>query len=722
MAPKRGKQARKRSKPRTEAQTPLSLQAAVVNRIRSAAGTASIFAEVGIAAGRQVADQMAKPPGNAIGPGLREAVQRLVGDAHQAVDLMFSIFRLAANTIGAVVEAAPLPQGGIIQAPVRRKIAILGGGIAGLSPAHELAERGYEVEVYECKDVAGGKARSLSKPGTGKQGLENLPGEHGFRFFPGFYRHVTDTMRRIPYGKHKNVLQNLVPTQQIALATEDDTMVVSPANFPKSWDDLYSAFRSFFQVMKKISPVETLWFINRLLVIATSCDDRRLQQFEKMSWWDFTCAADRSKEFQKFYATGMTRCAVACQAETISTRTVGKILLQLLFNMATPGQQVDHLLNGPTNEVWIDPWVAYLRRLGVKYLTNNNVLSLECDGKQIIGVNVCEKSGATRTITADYYIAAIPVEKMKGLLSQPIFDADGSLADINNLCTEWMNGIQFFLKEDVKVAAGHVIYFDSPWALTSVSQQQFWDKDISECYGDGTIKGIFSVDISNWKAPGILYKKPAEKRTEDEIRKEVWAQINLHKGPDGAPIFKDPTVLGDWMLDPDIVIPQGGPKPGGPRTHNLEPLLVNVKNTWTSRPNAVTGIPNFFLASDYVQTYTDLATMEGANEAARRAVNGVLDAVKHPATDRCMVLPLCEPEFLTPLRSLDEVLFGVNLPNPFDMPFDELSTDGGKEWFDKMKWFDQMTAQISQANLRSIVRDFSSGIRMQKKLLDAFRK
>ena len=35
-------------------------------------------------------------------------------------------------------------------------------------------------------------------PGSGAGGRADLPAEHGFRFFPGFYRHLPDTMRRIP--------------------------------------------------------------------------------------------------------------------------------------------------------------------------------------------------------------------------------------------------------------------------------------------------------------------------------------------------------------------------------------------------------------------------------------------------------------------------------------------------------------------------------------------
>ena len=78
------------------------------------------------------------------------------------------------------------------------KVAVLGGGVAGLSAAHELVERGFQVDVYEAKGVMGGKARTIYKAGSGTGGRPDLPGEHGFRFFPGFYRHLPDTMKRIP--------------------------------------------------------------------------------------------------------------------------------------------------------------------------------------------------------------------------------------------------------------------------------------------------------------------------------------------------------------------------------------------------------------------------------------------------------------------------------------------------------------------------------------------
>src|SRR5215813_2085006 len=57
-----------------------------------------------------------------------------------------------------------------------RTVAVLGGGVGGLSAAHELAERGFEVTVYEARRDCGGKARSQPVAGTGTEGRRDLPG------------------------------------------------------------------------------------------------------------------------------------------------------------------------------------------------------------------------------------------------------------------------------------------------------------------------------------------------------------------------------------------------------------------------------------------------------------------------------------------------------------------------------------------------------------------
>ena len=41
------------------------------------------------------------------------------------------------------------------------RVIVLGGGVAGMSAAHELIERGFEVVVLERGQLAGGKARSI---------------------------------------------------------------------------------------------------------------------------------------------------------------------------------------------------------------------------------------------------------------------------------------------------------------------------------------------------------------------------------------------------------------------------------------------------------------------------------------------------------------------------------------------------------------------------------
>ncbi|HEY2300894.1 MAG TPA: FAD-dependent oxidoreductase, partial [Acidimicrobiales bacterium] len=199
---------------------------------------------------------------------------------------------------------------------------------------------------------------------------------------------------------------------------------------------------------------------------------------------------------------------------------------------------------------------------------------------------------------------------------------------------------------------------DSPWSLTSVSQAQFWPGlDFSE-RAAGQVGGILSVDISDWTSKGILFGRPAMECTREEIAEEVWAQMKEHLDRPGRPVLEEANRAG-WFIDDDIV----APNPDGLKDSiNLEPLLINTVGSWNWRPHATTAVANLMLASDYVRTYTDLATMEGANEAGRRAVNGILDAVGSDSP-RCALWPMSEPAIFAPFQALDRVRFRLGQPH-----------------------------------------------------------
>ena len=532
------------------------------------------------------------------------------------------------------------------------KVAILGGGVGGLSAAHELIERGFTVSVFERSNVFGGKARSIYVPNSGTGGRIDLPGEHGFRFFPAFYKHLPDTLMRIPFAGNVSVFNNLVHATRIEVAQAGKQPLILTGRLPQDMGDWLLALKDLFGGIG-VPDDEVLFFADRLLTLLTSCPERRVSEYEQTPWWTFIDAANHSASYQTLLAKGLTRSLVAVRAQEGSTRTVGYIFLQLIFGILTWGG-FDRLLSGPTSEVWLSPWTQYLSKKGVQFHSDTTVKAFKTDATGITGVTM-EQAGQQTDIVADYYIAALPVEVMSCLVTDEMKALAPSLANLGSLRTAWMNGIQFFLKQDVPLDHGHTLYADSPWALTSVSQRQFWQQASLANYGDGQVGGILSADISDWETPGILYGKPAMQCTAQEIMDEAWAQIKAHLNVGGAQPIRDENLL-SWFLDPDIQFPNPS------AATNLEPLLINTANSLQYRPNADTEIPNLLLASDYVRTYTDLACMEAANEAARRAVNKILTKTGSSATP-ASVWPMLEPDCFKPQIEYDRLRFNMGLPH-----------------------------------------------------------
>jgi 15-cis-phytoene desaturase len=540
---------------------------------------------------------------------------------------------------------------------VKRRVLVLGGGVAGLSAAQELAARGCAVEVIEARAEAGGKARSVSIPGSGTGGRRDLPGEHGFRFFPGFYRHLPDTMSRIPFGRQREgVLGNLVPATEFQIAVAGRRPVILPARLSLHPRGLLGALESLLDFRELGIPrAESLFFLQRLLVYLTSSDERRMGELEDISWWEFIDADRRSEAYQIYYGRALTRALVAVRAERGSTRTTASTFLQLALDLLTRGRSFDRVLDGPTSDVWIRPWIEHLRALGVRLTSGARIEAIRCEQGRITGVTVRRADGSRAWHTADDYIAALPVDVLIPLVTAPIAAAAPALSRLSRLTTAWMGGLQLYLRREVPLVHGHTILPGTPWALTAVSQGQFWREGLSG-YGSGELRGLLSVCISDWEAPGIVHGKPARALTSPEqLREEVWAQlVQSLEGRGDRPLSRE-DVIG-WFLDPSLSF-QGGRPP-----RNEEPLLINTVGSWKNRPEAVTEIPNLFLAADFVRTHTDVASMEAANEAARRAVNGVLAAAGATA-DACPVWRLEEPAIFAPLRALDRLRFQRGRPH-----------------------------------------------------------
>lgn len=547
-----------------------------------------------------------------------------------------------------------------------KSVAVFGAGIAGLTAAHELVDRGYSVTVYERKAL-GGKARSMPVPNSG---ATPLPAEHGFRFFPGFYRNVTDTMRRIPFpGNSNGTWENLTRATAYlhsGLGRSDLTVPLPfplpPIPKPITPKAFIESVTAVFETLYRLPAWEALYAAQKLAVYVTSSNDRKLGQWENMTWEDYIGANRRSPEYNRYLGDGIIRNLAASKSRDASAHSIGLVGEASVWSIFLLGNDhdrkgFDRVLNGPTSSQWLDPWVDHLRDQGVRFHVGHALARLTPNGRHIQSATVVNPSGVPRRVVADWYVSAIPCEKLAAVLTPNVINADPTLANIAQLRTEWMNGLMFYLKERVDVTKGHVNYVDSGWAITSISEEQFWKRSLTT-YGDGTVKECLSAIISDWATPGNFNGKSARDCVPEEIAREARAQIKAHLNDTDNVVDDD--MLHSWFLDPAII------DPGTPGVRNDEPLFIQDPGSWNRRPTAVTGIDNLFLAGEWIKTDQNVTTMEGANEGGRYAANGVLQASGYSG-EMVKIVELFQAPWWAPLKAADRARYRAGLPHVLDI-------------------------------------------------------
>ncbi len=590
----------------------------------------------------------------------------------------------------------------------RRRVAIYGGGVGGLSAAHELAKFGdrFDVHVYEPSSGVGGKARSQYVPRAGSP--EGLPGEHGFRFFPAFYFHLDQTMAEIPLPHGGRVIDNLVPSEQFAIARNGRKLATAKRRIGRGTDTVTDTVQLlstwFSQDALGLSSPDLANMIYAFTKFMMSAETRRAQQFDHLSWYDFTHSDSQVlSDNYRVVTNTLPRTMVAMDGRRGSAYTLGKACLQVLFlDPLRSRSSADRVLNAPTDEAWLLPWHEHLSARGVQFHFDAALEQLELRATATGHEVEAGRLSNGRRVDADYHICAMPSDRMASLVDDGLAHASPSLDRVRTHLSDlnaWMVGAQYFLRRDIQIANGHVIYSDSPWALTSISQAQFWcDGEVSfaEKYGGEGFRGVLSVDISDWNTVAPRLGRAAKDCTREEVLDETFRQImdGLNRSGNEVIHWED---VACRHLDHNVKF--GGPENRAIR--NDTPLFVHEPGTYQHRPRAQTEIGNLSLAADYVATHTNLATMEGANEAARRAVTSIL------RREGCMAqLPsiraLSEPTVFRPFRRFDGWLMSQ------DLGIDHMFNLGEVELSELLAQAERVSKKVSLPGMRAFVRQMRS--------------
>jgi uncharacterized protein with NAD-binding domain and iron-sulfur cluster len=273
-----------------------------------------------------------------------------------------------------------------------------------------------------------------------------VAGEHGFRFFPSFYRHLFDTMKRIPIQEAAPGTRLTADSPRTAfdalLSAEVLQVGLEPAEQrDRSFEIARRPMRSLQEIRTFLAHVledagyrgEDLFrLVHRYAEYLTSSEIRRTREYENMSWSAFLELPERFSPYFASHVNSGAQALVAMSSEDNDARTIGSIAMQLTLDQVrdNPSDYTDGTLRGPTTIELFEPWKAYLRSQDVRFecaelvgFYGHGMAVRPAFGRRPAeaGDKPAPRSFELADIApADYYVVTVPVDRF-----QALFDKEG---------------------------------------------------------------------------------------------------------------------------------------------------------------------------------------------------------------------------------------------------------------------------------------------------------
>ena len=477
------------------------------------------------------------------------------------------------------------------------RVAIVGAGLAGLATAVDLADAGWEVEIFESRPFVGGKVGSWV----------DADGNHvemGLHVFFGCYYHLFDLMEKVGAGENLR-LKDHVHTfiNKGGRTGELDFRFLTGAPF--------NGLKAFFTT----SQLSWRDKAQNAIALATSPIVRGLVDFDgamktirdldRISFADWFRRQGGSDGSIKrmwnpiAYALGFIDC------ENISARCM--LTIFQLFAARTEAS-VLRMLEGSPHEYLHKPIIEYLEARGTKIYTRRRVREILFSGSgeqtRVTGIVVAQ-GDTEEIVTADAYVCACDIPGIQRIIPQK--------------WRQWSEFDNIYQLEAVPVATVQLRFDGWVTELHDAQKRQ----QLQEAAGLDNLLYTPDADFSCFA--DLALTSPS-----DYYREGQGSLLQLVLTP-GDPFIKESNeAIAQHVLG---------------QVHELFPSSRELNMTWYSvvklaqslyreapgmdlyRPAQKTPVANFFLAGSYTQQdYID--SMEGATISGQLAAKEILESVE----------------------------------------------------------------------------------------------
>jgi len=448
-----------------------------------------------------------------------------------------------------------------------KSVGIIGGGLAGVSAAIFLAERGFSVKIFEKETYLGGKVGSW--PVKFNDGFSTQV-EHGFHAFFRQYYNLRNLLKKI------NAYKYLIPINDYLILTKKH------GNFGFKELDTVPVLNILSMAKTGIYSYKDAMLnpgFRKMISLLTYNREKTFAKFDNVSFKDFADDVKLPPEMQLMFTT-FSR-AFFAEPQYISMAELIKSF-HSYFLSNDLGLLYD-VLNDDFNEALWNPAKNYLNKYKSSISLDSKITSFKKDGDQFI----------INDERFDYAIIASDVKGTKAVIKNSDYFKNEH-PDFYNQMTNLKQSqrysvLRVWIDKDIRQGVPFFIFTDALKILDSVTIYHRMEKS-SEEWVKKNGGGIF--ELHSYAVP-------------DDFPKEKIRDQFLKEFEEYFPEIKGYQIKYEYLQVKDD-------------------FTAFHTNLYKTRPAVKTEVENLFLAGDWVKLESPAMLMEAATTSALFAANSIL--------------------------------------------------------------------------------------------------